>query len=247
MSHKKRDRNLNSSTEEENKIFRASKKVMRSPEMEKTLNMSEDEEETRTEKTEREEMREWIQEILSEVRKNREEIRDLKQELRAKEEKWNKEKGCMLERIENLENKLERNEKEKRRNNIIVKGESLDENENKTTLESLFQNKLKVKANVKNFHYKENNPQWKTIWVEIDNWEQKSLIMQNKRLLKGSNVYVEHDLTVDERNTQREIRKIAKAEKDKGKNVKIMYRKLIVEGKVFVWDDREQGLVEPKN
>lgn len=81
----------------------------------------------------------------------------------------------------------------------------------------------------------------------MKDWSQKSGVMQNKNRLKGSRIYLEHDYTTEERNIQNETKKIAKTEKDKGKKVKMGYRKLFVDGKSYVWSNADQGVVETKN
>lgn len=186
-----------------------------------------------------------------ELRNNTEEIKQLREEIKIKEEKWDEEKQKLLKRIDKLEQKMEKCDQDKRKYNIIIKGEGMVENGNRESFKSFLKERLNIEVDVANVHYKANTPQWKTVLVELTNWKQKSEIMQNKRKLKGSKIYIEHDLTLEERRIQKEIRRIGKCEKEKGKKVKISYKKIVVEGINYEWSETEQGVVEveagPKN
>jgi hypothetical protein len=52
-------------------------------------------------------------------------------------------------------------------------------------------------------------------------------------------IHVDDDLTNEERKTQKEV---AREEIDKGKSVKIGYRKIQINGEWFIWDEREEKL-----
>jgi hypothetical protein len=51
-------------------------------------------------------------------------------------------------------------------------------------------------------------------------------------------------LTNEERKTQKKLRKVAGEERDRGKRVKIGYRKIQINGEWFIWDEREEKLKE---
>ena len=63
------------------------------------------------------------------------------------------------------------------------------------------------------------------------------LILQNKNKLKGKEIYIENDLTKQEREIQAAIRQKAKEERNKGNEVKIGYLKLRINGKWEHWND----------
>jgi hypothetical protein len=63
------------------------------------------------------------------------------------------------------------------------------------------------------------------ILAKIEIWKQKRNIMLNKRKLKerkGEKMYVDDDLTNEERKTQKKLRKVTRKERDRGKSVKKM-------------------------
>ncbi|KAJ3628876.1 hypothetical protein MTP99_013313 [Tenebrio molitor] len=71
------------------------------------------------------------------------------------------------------------------------------------------------------------------ILAKIEIWEQKKNIMLNKSKLKerkGEKMYVDVDLTNEERKTQKKLRKVTRKERDRGKSVKIEYRKMQIIG-----------------
>lgn len=59
------------------------------------------------------------------------------------------------------------------------------------------------------------------IIVKLDSEETKRKVMRNKNKLKGETIYIENDLTWEERKTQERISRWAKTQKEKGKGVKI--------------------------
>jgi hypothetical protein len=59
---------------------------------------------------------------------------------------------------------------------------------------------------------------------------------------KGERMYIEDDLTNEGRKTQKKLREVAREEKNRGKRVKIGYRKRQINGEWFIWDGREEKL-----
>jgi hypothetical protein len=53
-----------------------------------------------------------------------------------------------------------------------------------------------------------------------------------------------YDLTNEKRKTQNKLREVAREEKDRRKRVKMGYRKIRINGKWFIWDEREEKLKE---
>jgi hypothetical protein len=95
-----------------------------------------------------------------------------------------------------------------------------------------------VKVNVKEA-FKINKD--KMVLVKIEIWEQKKNIMLNKSKLKekkGERIYIDDDLTKEEKETQKKLRELAREEKDRGKSVKIGYRKIQINGDLLIWDER---------
>jgi hypothetical protein len=73
----------------------------------------------------------------------------------------------------------------------------------------------------------------KMMLAKIEIWDQKKNMMLNKSKLKerkGEKMYIDDDLTNEERKTQKKLRKVAREERYRGKRVKIGYRKIQING-----------------
>lgn len=75
--------------------------------------------------------------------------------------------------------------------------------------------------------------------------EKKLEILRNKAKLRNTihkKVYFESDLTENEKEIQREIKKIADKEKEKYKRVKIKYQQLIIDNEKWTWNHNKGKL-----
>ncbi|KAF2896668.1 hypothetical protein ILUMI_09506 [Ignelater luminosus] len=82
--------------------------------------------------------------------------------------------------------------------------------------------------------------------IELKNLEDKATIMKNKaklKQIKEAKVYINDDLSVTEREKQKQIRRKANEEKGNGKDVKIGYNKVIVDRVEWRWG-RTKGKLE---
>jgi hypothetical protein len=67
-------------------------------------------------------------------------------------------------------------------------------------------------------------------------------MMLNKSKLKekkDERMYIDDDLIKGERETQKKLRELARKERDRGKRVKIGYRKIQINGEWFRWERGE--------
>ncbi|KAK5648823.1 hypothetical protein RI129_003715, partial [Pyrocoelia pectoralis] len=152
--------------------------------------------------------------------------------------------------VTSIKHKLEWIEKEKRKNNIVVSGLTMDAEE--TTLvavmEKFLKDKLEVEIKVKSA-YKIGQ---KSCVVKLRNEEDKGKVMEKKVKLRGTTnerIYINDDLTQKEREKQKQIRQKAAEEKSMGKTVKIGYSKVITNGEVWKWNQTTENLecITPKN
>lgn len=82
--------------------------------------------------------------------------------------------------------------------------------------------------------------------AEMCTWEENQAIMRKKAGLKGSKAFMDHDLTTKEREIQRKLTEMEMKERQEGKEVNVRYKKIRIEGKWSVWDDRKESLVMDK-
>ncbi|KAJ3616643.1 hypothetical protein MTP99_015968 [Tenebrio molitor] len=129
--------------------------------------------------------------------------------------------------MEMIEEKMEQREKKERKNNVIITGIGAISGNVERGVEEWLEREIGVKVNVKEA-FKINKD--KMMLAKIENWEQKKNIMLND------------DLTKEERETQKKLRELAREERDRGKRVKIGYRKIQINGDWFRWDKRQEKL-----
>jgi hypothetical protein len=109
-------------------------------------------------------------------------------------------------------------------------------------MEEWLERKIRVKVNVKEAFTINKD---KMMPGKIESWEQKKNIMLNKSKLKEKKdvrMYIDGDLTKEKKETQKKLRELAREERDRGKMVKIGYRKIQINGEWFRWDEREEKL-----
>lgn len=71
--------------------------------------------------------------------------------------------------------------------------------------------------------------------VKVRSEENKRKILENKRKLKGRNVWIEEDLTFKERKMRWNLRKVAEEERRKGRTVRMGNGRIWVENAWWFW------------
>lgn len=193
------------------------------------------------------EIKDEMTECRKEMQKNNEEIRALREDMAKMKKEWESEKETLNNRLNLTENKLEKLEREKIRNNLVITGikvDTEDKNVLKEAATTFIRQQLSVEANIiKAYKIGEQK-----CMLEMGSFENKLEILKNTPKLKGSKVYMDSALTYNERNIQRIIRSTAKSEKENGAKVKIGYQKIEIDGKILRWDNKQQKLLEcPQN
>lgn len=238
----KRNRDPNSSGENDKNTFSKSSKTARSP-PKLVLRVVEDD------MGEIQQIKGMMEQLMLEFKKCAQETKELREDLKKREEIWAEEKSSLLGRIEHLEEKMEKIESDKRRYNIVIKGVKLDNPNKVEGVQNYIKEKLGVEAratDINKVYTKTSRFGTEINIIELKNWDKKQEIMKNKAKLKGTKVYIDNDMTIKERAIQAEIRKIAKQEREKGNNTKIGYKKLIINGTQFLWNERKNAIEEGK-
>jgi hypothetical protein len=55
-------------------------------------------------------------------------------------------------------------------------------------------------------------------------------------------MFKDEDLTNEERKTQKKLREVTRKQRERGKSVKMGYRKIQINGEWFIWDKRGKKL-----
>lgn len=146
-------------------------------------------------------------------------------------------------KLKTLEEKEERRLRRERRNNIIIKSKDL-------TTDNRDELNTKVMNILRKLDYKDSCPKTTYIGkdymergmakVELKSLRDKIEIMRNKSKLKDSDIYIDDDMTKQEREIQAKLRRIAKEERDKGNTVKVGYQKLLINEQWVNWSALSQ-------
>ena len=150
----------------------------------------------------------------------------------------------LTERLEGLERKEEAREKRERRNNITLRGEDLPRKETpKDTVEYVLRHELQVEAEIEEAYWVGRGEKRGLLIAKLKSWQQKRAVMLKKSTLKDKRLFIDNDLTKKEREIQKNIKDIAKAEREQGAKVKVGYRKVKINDKTFIWKE-DGGLKE---
>jgi len=82
--------------------------------------------------------------------------------------------------------------------------------------------------------------------AKLGSEDMRRRILMNKWKLKGGEIWVEADLTWEERRIKWNIRRIVKREELRGKRVRVYQRGVWIEGVWWEWDERVNGLRDTK-
>ena len=206
-----------------------------------------------------------VKKDMEELRKDNRDLRqgmqDLRDEWKSRDEIWEKERKEMRGRIEvleakkdqaegltgrleGLERKEETREKRERRNNITLRGEDLPRKETpKDTVEYVLRHELQVEAEIEEAYWVGKGEKRGLLIAKLKSWQQKRAVMLKKGTLKEKKLFIDNDLTKKEREIQKNIKDIAKAEREQGAKVKVGYRKVKINDKTFIWKE-DGGLKE---
>jgi len=70
---------------------------------------------------------------------------------------------------------------------------------------------------------------------------------EKKKKLGSRQIYIDHDLTQEEREVQRKLRVVARGERTKGRRTRVVYRRIEIEGQLYIWDKEENRIVKKRN
>lgn len=173
------------------------------------------------------EMMKEVVKTVKEIRRDQGEYRDMFKDLREENRGLRTEIEKMKKRMEDFEKKIRANnqimeekinkhEKHGRKNNIIIKGMRTEtgtaEQDVENLMEAILEQKIKT-SEVKIINTKSGK---NMIRVKLEDGD-KHKVMKAKTKLKGKSVFIEDDMTREERSIQFELRKIAREEKKTAK------------------------------
>jgi soluble cytochrome b562 len=197
MNNNKRNKlDHDSSPETEQKLFRGGTQVDRTQlKQEKTEDMEEIKQILL-------ELSREVKEMRNDISQNNKEMKSLREDVRTMQVNWEKEKLDLEEKITETEEKIEKLEKDKIRNNLIVTGmrmETEDEELLRNTMEKMINKELSLNVKVKKV-YKIGQDRYN---VEMNNWNEELMVLKTKGKFRGKEIYIDSTLTLTERERER--------------------------------------------
>ncbi|KAJ8684716.1 hypothetical protein QAD02_020509 [Eretmocerus hayati] len=80
--------------------------------------------------------------------------------------------------------------------------------------------------------------------AECEKESMKREIMIDKKKLKGSEVYIDKDLTFKERGIRRKLKAIAREQVEKGKRATVRDDAIIIDGCLWKWSEKDQNIFQ---
>ncbi|XP_011694051.1 PREDICTED: trichohyalin-like [Wasmannia auropunctata] len=143
--------------------------------------------------------------------------------------------------VERLKRFVSDKEREERRNNVIIRGVKMEkeiEGDRKKCAEwikSWFKEKLGVEGGVV-FCRKSGT----VLLVKLESEGIKREVMRNKSKLKGESIYIENDLSWEERRIQEKINRWVRGQKGKGIDLKVGHGRVRVGNVWWTWEELER-------
>lgn len=185
-----------------------------------------------------EELANGLAEVKKEIAGIKTLVKDIvEEEFVIREKKWNSERESMEKRIEEIEKREELRSRAEIKNNIVIKGYVANSANLNQELSALLEDKLKVAVNVLKVHEIKTAKGGNLFIAKLANFAEKLKVMNNKSKLKGEDLYISNDRTIGERDIQRQLYKMADEERNLGKEVKVGFKKITVNGISSIWKD----------
>jgi len=84
------------------------------------------------------------------------------------------------------------------------------------------------------------------IWIpgeEGENNEKEKKVWEQKEIY----IYIDNDLTQEKREMQRKLREIARGKRANGRRTRVGYRRIEIEGEMYIWNEGENRIVKKRN
>lgn len=145
--------------------------------------------------------------------------------------------------LDDMERRLELQERAIRRANIIIKG--LPRQHNSSVADA--QEFLKTYFNMENVVLEAREigkGTYRKLWVHLISIPVREEIFSQKSKLRDTKIFIDPDLTKKEQEIYSKMITIGKEKRGLGLKVKIGFSSLVIDGKLFRWNSTSQSLVE---
>lgn len=161
---------------------------------------------------------------------------------------WELVKAQLVSKQSEMENRLDRLERQGKRNSIVITGlnEVVGPGKVKSAVSDLFTNKLGVNVPINDaFQIKLKSGKTKVI-VKLNSFDDKCSIMATKKSLP-KDIFVDDDLINKDQFLRFKAREFVKRIRKDGMNIKIRTGLVIIDGVAHVWEEDSQTFVMRKN
>ncbi|XP_011874996.1 PREDICTED: uncharacterized protein PF11_0207-like [Vollenhovia emeryi] len=197
----------------------------------------------------RDQMRRWMEE-KEEMKKHIERIERKMEEIQAKVQGSNGNGGEVNEEVKRMEGKmrgieirLEMEEREKRRRNIVVIGIRGGKEKVETEIKKIMKDNGIKEEGLEIKRIEEGKEgEVKLAVVRIEELEEKKRLMRERRKIGEKGIRIEDDLTWKQRRMRWKLEEIARKEKENGRRVWLRYGRIQIEEKWWRLDEEEEVL-----
>lgn len=190
-----------------------------------------------------------LQEIRMENAEWKKEMKELREEVQQTSQRWKKKVEKLESKIGELEEKWERKERQEKKNNLVIKGLKVNEDKVKPEVEEFVKKEIGVEVRFSKVRVV--GKERKIIIATTNTWEEKQCILEKKSRLRSRQgtrkIFIDNDKTEQDLRIQAYISDWAKEHREEGRSVKMGYRKMQVDGKMWYWDNKSKKLTDTKN
>lgn len=182
--------------------------------------------------------------IKNEADDRKKEIAEIKALIETGKEEWKEEQKVIMDKQNLIEKRMNNMEKAQKKNNLILSNYKAKEGygrklvmEVETLLQEKTEEKVKVEAVQKFSSYAGDR-----LVVTMKDFEDKMIVLRKKKsMYTGDNgertpIYVNDDLIREDQEIQKKARDQCKEARKLGKEAKIGYKKIYINGKEYRWD-----------
>jgi len=148
--------------------------------------------------------------------------------------------------MKRFERMMEDRERRERKNNVVIKG--LKGKEKKNLMESaqkIVEEEFEEKEGVKDMQI--TGGEGREIIIRIDNWERKEEVMRRNKELGSRKIYIDNDLSQEEREMQRKLRKVARHKRADGRRARVRYMRIEIVDQMYIRSEEENRIVRSRN
>lgn len=190
-----------------------------------------------------------IKVLIEQNRQLMEEVKSLGADMavyRKELEAVKQENSALKSSLQKANEKLERIDQDKRRKRLIVRGLQVRGGREtaKVEIEQFIQNNLGVQVELTQVEQLKSD----MVLIKTRDMHSKIEILKNKGKLRSTHraVFIQQDMTYNERVIQGKLFRRVREERERGNEARIYYRKIIVNGRVFKWDENIGDVIEAK-